>query len=385
MTPSSRLRVVIGAGGTGGHIYPGLAVADALLRLRPDAVVSFSGTPLGLEQDLVPRAGYRLDLVPMPPLARWSETPLAAFPFLAARSIRLALRQLQTEDVDVVVGMGGYPSVPVVVAARILRIPVLLHESNAVPGRANALAARLTRNIATGFAPGRARWCRGKDVRHVGFPISPAIAALDVPAARGEARAHFEVDTGRRFYVVSGGSQGAARLDTAAVRLAGMWRDRTDVQMLIKARADDADELGAELRASGGHRIASLVPHIDRMDLAYAAADAMVLRSGSATIAELEHVGTPAVLVPYPHAPGDHQTHNAAALAATRQARVVRDEELTAASLAEALSLLEVEGRAPEAAAIVPRDIHATAAESVARWAMDLARTSPRISHRKDR
>jgi UDP-N-acetylglucosamine--N-acetylmuramyl-(pentapeptide) pyrophosphoryl-undecaprenol N-acetylglucosamine transferase len=391
------VRVVIGAGGTGGHIYPGLAVADAIRRIRPDASVSFSGTPRGLEGRLVPAAGYPLDLVPMPPLDGRSTRSLVAFPGRAAASVVLAARRLRAERVDVVVGMGGYPSVPAVVAARILGVPALIHESNAVPGRANAAVARLTRNIATGFDPGEARWCRGRgrDTRHVGFPLPQSMAAADPAACRDEARARFGVAAGQTLVVVSGGSQGAARLDRAAAHLAGRWRDRGDVRMLIKARSDDAVRLADLLRENGGARVADVVGHIERMDLAYAAADAMVLRAGSATVAELEQLGTPAVLVPYPFAPGDHQSHNARALAATGQVVVVRDAELDADTLADALARLREQdprrpahpGTQPARRPAARTGLHAGAADAVARWALDLADQRRARLHldRKDR
>lgn len=370
MSHSTPLRVVIGAGGTGGHIYPGLATAEAIRRLSPEARVTFSGTSRGLESTLVPAAGYDLDLVPMKPFARCADAHLAAFPLHLGRSVIQAASQLRRERVDVVIGMGGYPSVPVVLAARILGIPAVLHESNAVPGRANVLAARFVRTIATGFDPRDARWCRGRDVRHLGIPVSAALESVDATALRPRARKSFGVGPDQRLVIVSGGSLGASRLNRAAVDLAGRWRSRDDVRFVIKARADDRAELEAVLSRSGGGRIARVVDHIESMELAYAAADAMVLRAGSATIAELELLGTPAVLVPYPQAPGDHQTHNARALAETGRAVVVADHDLDSDTLAANLGALSAVR--PHTAAVA-RPLHATAAESLARWALDLA------------
>jgi UDP-N-acetylglucosamine--N-acetylmuramyl-(pentapeptide) pyrophosphoryl-undecaprenol N-acetylglucosamine transferase len=370
-TPHSTdsLRVVIAAGGTGGHIYPGIATADAIRALVPDAEITFSGTTRGLETTLVPKAGYRLDTVPMKPFARCDDAHLIAFPFHLARSVRLAAKQLRRDHVDVVVGMGGYPSVPAVLAARLLGIPCVLHESNAVPGRANALAARVTRHIATGFDPAGARWCRGREVRYLGIPLDPRLADLDARASRQRARRHFGLSEGQRFLVVSGGSQGANSLNTVAAALAARWGERLDVRFLIKARAGDAERLRGELLATGADRVADVVDFIDRMDLAYAAADVAILRSGSATVAELQHLGTPAVLVPYPHAPGDHQTHNARALVQTGQARLVADDALGVDSLERAVDdLLRAGVRSRPGPSR-----HADAAEALARWAIDLA------------
>ncbi|WP_396599992.1 UDP-N-acetylglucosamine--N-acetylmuramyl-(pentapeptide) pyrophosphoryl-undecaprenol N-acetylglucosamine transferase [Frigoribacterium sp. R86507] len=375
MTSTTPLRMVIGAGGTGGHIYPGLATADAVRALVPDADISFSGTDRGLETTLVPAGGYPLRTVPMTPLARTRDCNLALFPLHLVRSVRLAMRQLREDRVDVVLGMGGYPSIPVVLAARLAGIPCLVHESNAVPGRANLLAALMTPHVATGFDPAHASWCRrgafpsgGREVRHLGIPLPSAVASADRRRDREEARAHFGVHAGQRFVIVSGGSQGAESLNRASFDLATRWADRDDVRLLVKARAGQTDEARRRLRATGGDRVADVVSYIDRMDLAYVAADAAVTRSGSASVAELQHLGVPAVLVPYPHAPGDHQTHNARELVDTGQARLVADEHLTVDSLERALDDLA------SSPAPAPSPRHVGAATGLAAWAVDLAR-----------
>ncbi|GAA4677934.1 UDP-N-acetylglucosamine--N-acetylmuramyl-(pentapeptide) pyrophosphoryl-undecaprenol N-acetylglucosamine transferase [Frondihabitans cladoniiphilus] len=361
------LRVVIGAGGTGGHIYPGLATADAIRMLVPDAVVSFSGTARGLETILVPRGGYPLDTVPMRPFVRSRGASRGAFPWHLGRSILVARRHLTRDSVDVVIGMGGYPSIPVVLAARSLGLPCLVHESNAVPGRANALAARFVAHVATGFPTESSRWCRACEVRHVGVPLDRSIEGADVDRAR--AREHFGMSDGQRLVVVSGGSQGAASLDEAAVQLAFLWKDRNDVRLLVKTRSGGSAAVVDRLEREGGERIATAVEFIDRMDFAYAAADAVVVRAGSATVAELQQSGTPAVLVPYPHAPGDHQTWNARLLTDAGQGVLIPDHELSAERLAASLDRLFASSRTPPPS----NSPHTGAAERLARWAIDLA------------
>ncbi|MFI6514366.1 UDP-N-acetylglucosamine--N-acetylmuramyl-(pentapeptide) pyrophosphoryl-undecaprenol N-acetylglucosamine transferase [Spirillospora sp. NPDC050679] len=204
--------------------------------------------------------------------------------------------------------MDGYSSAPLIAGARLAGVPALIHESNAVPGRANAFSARLTDQVALAFD---AALPHLPGARVVGMPLMPEIAAFDREALRARARRRFGVPDGARLVIVNGGGQGATSLNEAAVNLARHWRNRSDVRFVIKSGREGTDAIQRRLAGAGAGRIATAVDHLDRMDLAYAAADVMVCRAGSATVAGLAHAGVPAVLVPYPHAARDHQTRNA--------------------------------------------------------------------------
>ncbi|MYR96984.1 MULTISPECIES: UDP-N-acetylglucosamine--N-acetylmuramyl-(pentapeptide) pyrophosphoryl-undecaprenol N-acetylglucosamine transferase [unclassified Streptomyces] len=420
------LSVVIGAGGTGGHIYPGLALAEALRRADPDAVISFIGTERGLETTLIPAAGYRLHTVDMIPFDPALGAKRFLLPAALLRSGAQARSVLRTQKAQVVVGMGGYPSAPAIVGAKLAGLPSVIHESNAVPGRANQFAARLTEHLTVAFDGSRAHLSGGERALTVGMPIAASLAALDRPALRAEARRAFGIPDGARVVLFNGGSLGAARLTAAAVGLAARWRDRTDVHLLIKTGPAALTETrrklaeagvgapGEALRESGGteeaHRrltdagagpaaagearrqpgdsgnvgraapgtpagpVARAVPYLDRMDLAYAVADLVVCRAGSATIAELATTGVPAVLVPYPHAPGDHQTHNARVLSDAGAAHLVPDAETTADRLAELIDPLLAD---PARLAVMGRAAdpgnHARAADLLAETVIRLA------------
>ncbi|MGW3303027.1 undecaprenyldiphospho-muramoylpentapeptide beta-N-acetylglucosaminyltransferase [Streptomyces rubiginosohelvolus] len=329
------LSVVIGAGGTGGHIYPGLALAEALRRSDPDAVISFIGTERGLETTLIPAAGYRLHTVDMIPFDPALGAKRFLLPAALLRSGAQARSVLRTQKAQVVVGMGGYPSAPAIVGAKMAGLPSVIHESNAVPGRANQFAARLTEHLTVAFDGSRAHLSGGERARTVGMPIAASLAALDRPALREEARRAFRIPEGARVVLFNGGSLGAARLTAAAVGLAARWRGRGDVHLLVKTGPAALAETRQKLIDAGAGPVAQAVPYLDRMDLAYAVADLVVCRAGSATIAELATTGVPAVLVPYPHAPGDHQTHNARVLSDAGAAHLVPDAETTADRLAE--------------------------------------------------
>lgn len=364
------LSVVIGAGGTGGHIYPGLALADALRRARPDARVSFVGTTRGLEGELIPAAGYRLhtvDMIPFDPALGVRRYLLPAALLKSGAQARTVLRE---QGAQVAVGMGGYPSAPVVLGARLAGLPSLIHESNAVPGRANQFAARLTRNVAVAFDTGHL-----PGAITTGMPVAAAIAGLDRAALRAEARRALGVPDGARLVLFNGGSLGAARLTEAAVGLSYRWAARDDVHLLVKtgpaALAETARRLGPIGRA---------VPYLDRMDLAYAAADLVVCRAGSATVAELATVGVPAVLVPYPHAPGDHQTHNARVLTDAGAGLLLPDADTTAERLDALIGpLLADPARLAAMSGAADPGPHARAAELLAERVIALAphTTSP--------
>ncbi|MFJ3709135.1 MULTISPECIES: UDP-N-acetylglucosamine--N-acetylmuramyl-(pentapeptide) pyrophosphoryl-undecaprenol N-acetylglucosamine transferase [unclassified Streptomyces] len=363
-TPPS---VVIGAGGTGGHIYPGLALADALRRAAPDAVISFVGTERGLETSLVPGAGYRLhtvDMIPFDPALGARRYLLPAALLRSGMQCRTILREQRAQ---VAVGMGGYPSAPVVLGARMAGLPSVIHESNAVPGRANQFAARLTPHLTVAFDRSRARLAGGENALTVGMPIAAPIAALDRAALRGEARRELGVPAGARLLLVNGGSLGAARLTAAAIGLAARWQDRTDVHLLIKTGPAALADATARLADEGGDRVARAVPYLDRMDLAYAAADLVVCRAGSATVAELASTGVPAILVPYPHAPGDHQTHNARVLCDAGAGLLLTDAATTAERLAElAGPLLADPARLAAMSGAADPSTHARAADLLA-------------------
>ena len=364
--------IAIAAGGTGGHIFPGLALAAAVLRAEPAASVSFVGTARGLEGDLVPKAGFALDLVDMVPFAGSGK---ALLPFALARSSLQARRLLRRRDVDVAVGMGGYASMPLIAGARLAGIPSLIHESGAVPGKANLLAARVTGNVATAFSEADAHFPPRCDVRFVGMPLPAALLGFDRDALRAEARASYGVPEGTTMVLVSGGSQGAASLNDLALGLAARWRDREDVTIVLKPGGRLHEGVEAALADHPGAGRISLTRFIDRMDLAYAAADIAVIRAGAGTVAELAVVGLPALLVPYPHAPSDHQTKNASSLVAAGGALLVADAEATADVVGPLLEArMDVPGgleamRTGMAAAARPR-----AADELASWVLELAR-----------
>lgn len=332
-------RVLIAGGGTGGHVFPALAVAEALVAARPGLEVEFVGTPGGLEATLVPAAGLPLHLVATPPLVRRPSLAAARLPFQLAAAVRAARRLVVAREGGVALAFGGYTSVPLALAAPRAGVPLVVHEQNAVAGVANRLAARHAAAVALAFDEARGRVRTRGRVVVTGNPVRPALARLDRAAARGEAMAMFGLDPARRTLLVFGGSQGARRINDAVV--GARWPDPSAVQVLHAAGRRDAERVAAAWAEQGQQGVlVRCEPFLERMDLAYAAADAVVARAGASTLAELTLLGLPAVLVPYPHATDDHQHANAAAVSRLGAARVVDDAELDAVALVAAAAPL---------------------------------------------
>lgn len=363
-------RVVIAAGGSGGHIYPGLALADALGRACPDVTVTFVGTDRGMEGHLVPEAGYALDRYRMVPFngQGWRKAlvpPALAVGALQARAI------LRRRQASVAVTMGGYSGVPLVLGARLAGVPTVVHEPGAVPGQANRLAARFTPNVATSFA---STAFPGRHVRCTGYPLKADLIGFDRAGLRPEARRAFDLPDGVAMVLVNGGSQGSLRLNELALGLAERWAGRHDVRLVVKAGARTYDQVAAALGANPGRDLVHLVRYLDRIDHAYAAADIAICRSGAATVTELAAVGLPSVLVPLPSHEHDEQTHNAAPLVAAGGALLVRDDQATADVVGP---LVEARLHDPSALAAMAAGaaggVRPDGAAELARWVLELA------------
>jgi UDP-N-acetylglucosamine--N-acetylmuramyl-(pentapeptide) pyrophosphoryl-undecaprenol N-acetylglucosamine transferase len=344
------MRVLLAGGGSAGHTSPLIATADALRRLDGEVEVTALGTPRGLESTVVPAAGYRLELVPPVPWPRRPSADLLWLPTRLGRAVAATLAVLDRLRPDVVAGFGGYVCVPAYLAARFRRLPLVVHEGNALPGLANRLGARLTNNVAVSF-PGTAL----PHARYVGLPIRSMVSSLDRPALRLQARHDFGLDVDRPTVLVTGGSQGARHLNEAFVAAQGAFA-AAGVQVLHVVGPRGS----AQVYRQPGEPPYVVVPYLDRMDLGYAAADLAVCRAGANTVTEVAAVGLPAVFVPLPHGNGE-QARNAAPVVDAGGALLVSDSALTGEWVAATVPGLAVDsGRlavmSAAAAGLVPRD-----------------------------
>jgi len=316
------LRLLLAGGGTAGHIEPALALADAVLRRRADTVVAALGTSAGLETTLVPARGFELHLIPKVTMPRSEPRRWASIPGAVWSAVRAASAVIKEQRPDVVVGFGGYVSLPAYLAARRAGVPFVVHEANARPGVANRIGARFTSYVAVSV-PSTVNAL--PHARLVGIPLRRGITTLDRAAQRPSARRAFGLEADRPTVLVFGGSQGARTIN-AAMQGAARRLLAAGVQVL-HAVGPRNEAVVIDRRATDPPYV--VVPYVDRMDLAYAAADLVVGRSGAMTCAEVAAVGLPAVFVPYPHSNGE-QALNAGPLVEAGAAVVIPDEQFTA-------------------------------------------------------
>ena len=353
------MRILLAGGGTAGHTSPLLATADALRRIDPTVEVTALGTPRGLEVRVVPEAGYPLELIPPVPLPRKPSGELLRVPGRLKGAVTAALDVIDRVKPEVVVGFGGYVSVPAYVAARRRHVPIVVHEGNALPGIANKLGARLTTHVATSFP--------GTSLRHgvyTGLPIRRMISTLDRTAARAEARETFGLDHDRPTLLVTGGSQGARRLNQS---VSAAQRSLADAGIQVLHVAGPSGEVSVAPRESDPSYV--VVPYVDRMDLAYAAADLVVCRAGANTVTETAAVGLPAVFVPLPIGNGE-QDLNARPVVDAGGGLLVQDGAFTPDWVEATLPALLNDGARLEemssaASGLIPRDADEKLAEMV--------------------
>jgi len=313
------MRVVLAGGGTAGHIEPALALADALVEADRTIGVTCLGTERGLETRLVPLRGYELALIPPVPLPRSVTPRLLTVPGRLAGAVHAAGQVLERTRADVLVGFGGYVATPAYLAAKRHKVPIVVHEANPFPGIANRLGARLTTHVFTGHPDTKL-----PHAQYLGLPIRRQIADLDRFALGDKARAHFGLRPDLPVLLVFGGSQGARNLNQALAGAVAAIRAE-GVQVLHVTGPRNA----SEIQAPPGPVPYVAVPYVDRMDLAYAAADFALCRAGAMTCAELTAVGLPAAYVPLPIGNGE-QRLNALPIVQRGGGLLVADEELTA-------------------------------------------------------
>lgn len=367
MSNDDKLKIMITGGGTGGHIFPAIAVADAIKRLRPDAEFLFVGANGKMEMERVPKAGYPIVGLNIAGFQRSLSLKNLAFPFKLIASLRRALRIVTEYAPDVVIGTGGYASGPVMRAAQRMRIPTLVQEQNSCAGVTNKLLGKKAGKICVAYEQMDRFFDRDRIV-FTGNPVRSDI--LDLEKKRGEAVAHYRLNPEWRTIAVIGGSLGARTVNeamAAAHRLLSgnpvnvIWQCGKFYEG-IYSESDTAQLPNVRMSA-----------FIDRMDLLYAAADVIISRAGALSISELCLVGKPVILVPSPNVAEDHQTKNALALVGKGAARLVRDTEAAEKMVKEAFLVLENDALAFSLGESIRQLGRPDAADRIAREALRLA------------
>lgn len=329
-------RIIISGGGTGGHIYPAVAIANELREQNPDVEILFVGAEGKMEMEKVPREGYKIVGLPIAGINRSSLLSNINFPFKVINSLRIARKVIKDFAPDAVVGVGGYASGPTLIAAGWMGIPTLIQEQNSYAGVTNKLLAKRAKQICVAY-PNMEKFFPAEKILITGNPVRKDISESKI--SKREASNKFGLSPDKTTVLIIGGSQGARSINEAILNgihkiidagIQVIWQ--TGKGFLEKARNVMADISADQLYISD---------FIYDMPAAYAAADVVASRAGALSVSELSLVGKPTILVPFPHAAEDHQTQNAMSLVNANAAKLVVDkatsEELVSAILALAL------------------------------------------------
>ena len=318
----SPVRVIISGGGTGGHIFPAIAIANEIKRRKSDAEILFVGAENRMEMEKVPAAGYRIVGLNVVGLNRKQWWKNFSLPFKLASSLRLTRRMIKDFDPDVVVGVGGYASAPTLYSAQKLHVPTLLQEQNSLPGVTNKILAKKADRICVGYDE-MDRFFPREKIIWTGNPIRQDIS--DINSKRDEAYSFYNLDSSKPVVLVMGGSLGALSINV------GMQNALDDLlangfQVIWQTGKYYYQRM---LPSAEGKEHLVMLDFVRRVDLAYAAADIIVSRAGAITISELCVVGKPVILVPSPNVVEDHQTKNAQALSAKNAAVLLTDDRVS--------------------------------------------------------
>lgn len=373
----SKTRILITGGGTGGHIYPGLAVAEALQVVAEDVEVRFAGTRRGLESVLVPRAGFKFHRIPASGVRGLGGKARVMFVinfFLGLFATMLLFLRWRPA---VVLGTGGYVSGPVLMAARLLKVPCCVQEQNAIPGTANRLVARWSKRIYLGNEAAE-KFFGPQKSRMTGNPVRAAFFEELAAAREIEAEADVPAGAAGRRVLIFGGSRGAHTLNMAAAQAAPDWLADGSVSLWVQTGVEDLQTVRRsydlpEQQPEGGTARVRVVPYIQAMPTALRWADLVVSRAGAMTLAELQITGRPAILVPFPHATDQHQLRNAQACEQAGAAVVLLDGDCDGPELIRLVDDLLADASRREAMARAARDLgRPEAARVVAEDMLDL-------------
>ena len=337
------IRAIISGGGTGGHIFPAVSIANKLKELNPDTEILFVGATGKMEMEKVPAAGYRIIGLPIVGMQRQLNLKNIVndvqVPFRVVKSVRMARRIIKEFKPDVAIGVGGYASAPLLWAATGLKIPALIQEQNGFAGLTNKLLGKRVQKICVAYE-GMERFFPADKIVMSGNPIRKEVSTPPTPAMKAEAMAFYGLDPEKKHLFIVGGSLGSGTLNQSMKKwIADGCPGGEDIEVIWqcgKYYKKGVDEFMAEHPCEG-------VRHYDfiaRMDLAYAAADAVVTRSGASTVSELCAMHKAAIFVPSPNVAEDHQTHNAMALVRHEAALIVKDAEAGEKLLPTAVGLL---------------------------------------------
>lgn len=367
MPQPENLRVILSGGGTGGHIFPAIAIANAIRQQHPDCEILFVGAKGRMEMEKVPAAGYRIEGLWISGFQRRLTLSNLSFPFKVLSSLFRARKIIRSFRPDLVIGTGGYASGPTLRAASAMGIPTLIQEQNSFPGITNKMLAKRVNAICVAYE-GMEKFFPKSKIRLTGNPIRQDISSNQI--SRDEAIKAFGLSPDRTVLLAVGGSLGARTINRSIH--AGLTALAGDsIQLIWQTGKGYAAEAAEAVKPFAGKGIITL-PFIARMDQAYAAADIVISRSGAIAISELCAAGKPSILVPSPNVTDDHQTKNTVALTSRDAAIMVRDAEAPASLIQTVIDLASDRKRQEELKENILRMSHPDAAAAIATEALKL-------------
>lgn len=335
-----KTNIIISGGGTGGHVFPAIAIANEIKKQRPNANILFVGAEGKIEMEKVPKAGYKIEGLWISGFHRKLTLRNLSFPFKLISSLWKANKIINRFKPDVVVGVGGYASGPTLEMATRKGIPTLIQEQNSYPGITNKLLAKKVKKICVSY-DNMTRFFPDEKIVQTGNPVRKDIMKLE--GKRAEGAKHFGFDPSRKIIFVFGGSLGARSINDGMAANTDLVKGNPNVQVLWQAGKLYIEEFKKSSTANLPN--VKVSAFIDRMDLAYAMADVIICRAGALTISEICLVAKPAILIPSPNVAEDHQTQNAMALVAKEAAILVKDKDSKEEMIKQAMDLLNDEAR----------------------------------------
>ena len=337
------MNIMISGGGTGGHIYPALTIYKTL-ETMVDANFLYVGTERGLESRIVPKEGIPFTTLPVQGLQRKLSLDTLVTAGKTLSSLWKANQLISDFKPDIVIGTGGYVCGPLLLVAALREIPTLIQEQNVVPGITNKILSRFVDVVAVGYEEAIPHFPSAKKVIYTGNPVRPSV----VTANREEARAYFGLQEDQTAILVAGGSRGARSINTAMQAVHEHYKGREDIKIIHATGTDEyrrvCEGLGIpeeDVYSPTSH----IVPYLDNMDMAMAASDMAIFRSGAIGLAELAVRGIPSILIPYPYAAADHQTFNAKAFVDAGASTMIVDKELNGTRLLQAVDAMLADQR----------------------------------------
>lgn len=359
-------RILFAGGGTGGHVYPAIAIADAIRRLVPEAAIAFAGTKDRLEWTAVPKAGYAIHPITIQGFHRGQMSRNLSFPFKLAKGLMQSWSLVGAFDPDVVVGTGGYVAGPVLYAGHLRKRPIVVQEQNAFPGVTNKLLGKYAHTVHLAF-PDAKKYFNADRCVLSGNPTRQMLQH----GTKQQGLQHFEIPDGSRVLLMFGGSLGSAALNAAMEKGITQLLQDESLYVIWQTGSGYFDKLDQRIEK---HPRLRLLKYIDRMDLAYAVADLVLGRAGAITCSELMVTGAPAVLVPSPNVAEDHQTKNAQSMEEAGAALLLPERDLQNDWVQVVVDLLQDDARRGKMVAAAKSLARPEAADTIAKSILEIAK-----------